>query len=706
MSPFPSHDSENIKYSFFKAPKGDDITQLYDIRKLYLGIQRHLILILISALFCTGLGCLATYYQLTHYKANAAILFKQNTPTDLPVGITLTNPTLTTALDLITLEANYQAVIGQLGLNFGEKQLAKMIDVPTPTNNSHLIHIIAKSDHTNLAVDIANALAKIAVKRSQDFYAQQVQAELNNFKSQLYDVNQRLVKELYEIETFKKEHQYFEMTADYVSLISQLNEARNKLQEANLRYNSIAVEYENLRKAADAIPEKLEQQNQSSLEYSPHSGIDILRSHLAEARAKYSPENPKIKVLEDELKNALQQENGSKDPSSPSEPTYVRNRSREQLDFELLRMESRVQSAKKIKEDLAISLARLEKQLENLPKDQMTFAKLLRAKVISEEQVDYLNKGIKTFQLMLNVPSGALELYQLADNAKPLHDSILVRTFPIAGMILGMLLGIVLSVIAEMYDSKYRTLKQLEMGINIPALMVMPEFSFFTKKNSELKMLYYTRHLAERLETLTPSPSHLSIGFTSSTSHEGKSCLSHHLAHYYRKIGKSVLLMDMDSTNNPFNEKDDSKPIESYLEGTTSSEELLNRGFIDKIKTGGQHLFLKEMLKSKKMTELMDEMKQRYDILIMDIPGIIDTDYATNLLGMNDLKIFIIGSSFVKKKVVHESLRDLAIAGIKPTGLVLNRVSSIYIEDTRIKLETKRKKMEFWKNIFGYPHTV
>jgi len=702
---------DNLKNSIFKTASGDDITQMYDTRKLFLGIQRHLFAISLCALVLAVLGGLYTYHQLTNFKADAVVLYKEDLPKILPGGITLNNPTLTTAVDLIPLDANYQAIIGQLGLNLNYKQIESMIDVSKPFNNSHLVHIIAKSNNPNLAVDIANALAKIAVKRSQDFYSQQLQAELNNFKNQLNEINQRLSQELKEIENFKKEHQYFEMTADYVTMINQLTDARNKLQSANIRFNGLYVEYENLKRAVAHLPEQVESRDTlgEGRGSSPQVHIEILRQSLTEARAKYSPENPKVKILEDQLKDVLAQEKQlSEEEGTSAEPFYERNVSKERLNLELMRMESKVRSAQKTKEDLASSLSKIEKNLGTLPAEQMVFAKMLRVKQISEEQVDFLNKAIKTLQLMLNVPTGSFELYQLSEKARPLSESIWVKGLPIIGLLLGTLLGIFFAVYLEMRDTKYRTLKEIEMEVNVPALMLVPEFSFFSKRNSKEKTLYFIRSLAERLERLASRgklssqevSKGLSVSFTSSINREGKSCLSYHLALYYHQIGKKVLLMETDATYNPFADHISCVPLEKYLENKAALEEIIIKEPMDRIKVGQNDLFMKELLKSQKMIQLVDQIKKDYEVFILDTPGVIETDYTINLVAMTDLHIFVIGSSVADKKMVNESLRDLFIAGAKPSGIILNRVSSVYIEDMRIKLETQRSKMHFWRKIF------
>ena len=316
-----------------------------------MGLQRHLIAIAVCILLFSCLGGLLTYYLLTTYKAEAVVLYQEDLPKTLPGGITLNNPSLTTALDLISLPANYQAVIAQLGLNLNTKQMEKMIDVPLPARNSHLIRIIATSDNPNLAVDIANSLAKVAVKRSQDFFSLQLQEEVNNFKNQLDEVNQRLTKELQEIENFKKAHRYFEMTADYSTLISQLTNARNKVQAANLKYNSLLVEYENLKRESATLPERFDARGSyldergSEREDPLLARIYSLQENLAEARAKYAPENPKVKILEEQLKTLTQQskseENSSastgtsSSSSASSNPYYERGSSKDAFNIRI-----------------------------------------------------------------------------------------------------------------------------------------------------------------------------------------------------------------------------------------------------------------------------------------------------------------------------------------------------------------------------------
>lgn len=707
---------EKTDQTLFKESEGEDFSQRYDTKKLYLGIQRHLLAIVLSIILWTLLGALGTWYFLTHYRAESVVLYQQDLPKTLPGGVSMNNLSLSTALDLITLPTHFQAVKAILGLNLSPREIEKMVEVPVPRSNSHLIRIIAKSDNPNLAVDIVNTLAKIAVKSSIDFNQKQLQAQLDNFKNQLDQVNQKLFKELKEIEEFKKSHQYFEMTADYSSLVNQILNARAKLQTATLRYNGLVIEYENLKRESVNIPGETELRGGYRGVSGPSENPIVnrvynLEAALAEAKAKYAPNNPKIKVLEDELNSLKEQMKGyKKGESGAAAPFTEPNPNKESLSIELMRMQGKVRSAQKAKQDLAEDLAKMEKEMENLPSEQITFSRLLDAKKITEEQVQFLTKALETIQLMINVPKGGLELYQLAEKAKKLKDSWWVPLLPLLGAIFGLIFGLFTAIALEMTDRKIWTPKQVELAYDIPTLTLIPELSHLNKKNSEKKTLFFIRDLAEHLEHLESEAfskidNHngikgITLTFTSSTSGEGKSFLSHHLSLYYQRLRKKVLLIEFDPRPNNYSEGNAPMPLEPILKGEKKWKDLVFKGKPDRLNLGLEEPFMKELLKTRQMNELMNDIKKEYELIIVDAPGIIDKDFSVNLASMSDLCVFVIGSSIVNRSVVNQSLRGLFRFGVKPNAIVLNRVLPVYIEDEKIKQEIKRTN-SFWKNLFS-----
>lgn len=695
-----------------KEQEGEDFNSRYDTHKLFLGLPRHIMSILIVALFFFALGGLASFYFLTNYQAESIVVFNQEErPVQLFGGATLPVITLPTALELIKLPVNLDAVRKILGLDLTNQQLEGMIDVPTPRNNSNLIRIVAKGDNPHLIIDIANVLAKVSVKASQEFTQKQLKQQLENYKGQLETVTQRLNSQMKDIEDFKEQNRYLEMTAEHLQFLTLLNDARSRLQNATLRYNGLLVEYENLKREIQNLPDQISvpQNTVREAQLNPmQARILTLETSLIEARARYAKDNPKLKAMEAELQVLTDKlKEGSPDKEGP--PQFLqKNDVKEKLQIEAMRMDGKVRSAQKMKEDLSLTVAQLEKEIGNLPAKQITFAKLLHSKQITEDELKYLNKAVDTTQLMINVPKGSIELYNYADKAKPLRDSLFVYLLPLLGFLLGAGLGSLLAIFQEMRDDKFRTIRQVELAYDVPALVSIPYLSDLNRSNAEDKTLFFIRDLVEHLErsslAFQIAESNIAIGVTSSLHGEGKSLLAFELAQYFKRVGKKAILLETDFRPSIFTEGVPRITLESYLKNPTNLSDLIISGGIDRIRVGLKRDFaMKELIKSQNLKNLWTELKGRYDIIVMDIPGLLEEDYALNLFRLSDAGVFVIDSTDTTKRLIDQSLSLMDAHEVRPVGIILNRVLTAYIDDQRTLNELKRtrkgffEKLMFWK---------
>ncbi len=216
-------------------------------KKIYQRIKRHLLLISLNILLWAGLGALGAWHFMTYYSAEAVVMHREDIQKNLPGNLAINTMSIATAQDSITLPAHLQAIKANLGLNLTPKDIEGMITVLNPHHDSHFIRIIVKSDTAHLAVDIANALAKIAVKSSHEFTKRQLQQELENFTLLLEEDSQKLTLQSKSVADFQKSHQFFETLSDSSSLFGQLMDARTKYEAAVMHYNSLAIEYETLK---------------------------------------------------------------------------------------------------------------------------------------------------------------------------------------------------------------------------------------------------------------------------------------------------------------------------------------------------------------------------------------------------------------------------------------------------------------------------
>ncbi len=706
MGIYPSGSSNNEQNSVFKIIDGEEFQDRYDLHKLVAGIPRHILTILGTTLLFTLLGILATWYYLGNYKAESIVVFQLDETKTLPGGIPLTNINLATAVDMVTIPVNMQGLKSMLGIDLSVKDIQEKIDVSPPRLNSNLIKITAYQSNPNLAIDMANTLARISVKASQDYYKDQLKVALYNYRDQLETTNQALAKQMQEIEDFKTTHHYFEMDDKSSVLLSRLVDQRRKLQDADLQYSGLLVEYENLKREVERLGEM--QLSAGIGDPTSRMRLNALETALVEARMKYSKENPKLKSLENELKELRQGTGGAPldgdSLDSASENLTIRDR----MQVELMRLQGKVRSAQKMKEDLTSSMTTLEKQLETLPAEQVSFNRLLQNKRILEEQVQFLNNSIDLTQLLLNTPRGSLGLYQLADKAYSLKESWWVKVLPLIAGIFGFLTGLALAFIKEMREGFLRTQKQVDMNYSIPFLGVIPEISNLTKENAQEKTLFYIRDIVEKIDKKEASLGYpqnhpLTLTVISPITGDGKTLIAYHLSLYYQRLGRKVLLMEFDPNGQSYTSDAPSGTISDYLRGKKEYKEIVHQGKPDNIRIGSDDPEMKELLRTQRMNDLWNRAKQDYQVVIIDAPGVIEEGYAANLAALTDLYVLVVGSSKSDKERVDTALRQLEFLHARPAGILLNEVPHVYIFDQRVIGEMDKQpnrflnKLLFWK---------
>lgn len=688
-------------FKLFREVNAEAFIDRYDTKKLVLGAQRHVFTILLSVIIWTILGGMLTNMLMNTYKADAVVIYQEeDKPQTLPGGYTLTRLSIATVLDMIKLPVNFQGVKSVLGLDLSPGQIDGMVDVPTPRANSNLIHIIARGENPHFVVDIANTLARVAVKNSQDFFQKQLQAALQSYNEQLEGSNQKMAFQLQEIQNFKKENQYFEMTADYVGQLKLTGETRNRLQSVTLQYNSLLVEYENLKREVANLPDEVPVSSSygAGYHYSPlEAHLGSLQGALAEARSKYTEDNPKVKQIEEELDNLLKQSRRK----GSIEHAYEWNTDKTKLQIEILRMEGKVRATLKMKQDLTALVANLERDLESLPAKQITLSKLLYGKEITEEQQRFLYGAIESVQLMLNIPAGSIDIYSLSQKAAPLRDGWWVQTLPIFGLLFGFGFGFLLAIIMEMSDTKFRTAKEIELHYNLPCLGVIPMIPNMTPANGESRTLFFIRLLAERLEWYSKGGAIKSVAFTNAFGHGGKSEIAYYYALYCKKVGMKVVFLGCSLDSDLFKKEKPALSLESYLQGKGDYNLLISEGEVDSIRMTTEEPAMKELVKSEKMRTLWARLSSDYDVIVVNTPGVIEQEYAINLVHFTEMSVFVVDSSTITKSILDQSLGYFEHFHVKPTGILLNKVLPVYIEDERVHLEFKKNRFKWLKKIFS-----
>jgi capsular exopolysaccharide synthesis family protein len=211
--------------------------------------------------------------------------------------------------------------------------------------------------------------------------------------------------------------------------------------------------------------------------------------------------------------------------------------------------------------------------------------------------------------------------------------------------------------------------------------MILSEYKLFS-------MLSPKSQVAEAFRTLRTNIQFFNVGgvvkrilFTSAGPREGKSSTIANLATMMVQAGKRVLIIDAD-LRNPTQHKilgqanfeglttslvDETLPILTYIQQTEQEG-------LDILTSGPIPPNPAELLGSKRMKQLLNEVIEVYDIVLIDSPPTIAVTDPSVLAQAVDGVVLVLASGEVSRDYALQAKEQLEQVGAKILGIVLNKV--------------------------------
>ena len=166
---------------------------------------------------------------------------------------------------------------------------------------------------------------------------------------------------------------------------------------------------------------------------------------------------------------------------------------------------------------------------------------------------------------------------------------------------------------------------------------------------------------------------------TSSEKEEGKSTISGNLALSFAQNDKKIILVDCDLRRPSIHKKFEISNLiglSEVLIGKTSFEETVQKynDNLDILSSGKIPPNPSEMLSSNAMTNLIEKLKEKYDIVILDSAPLQAVTDAQILATKVDGTILVVRAERTKKESVIEAKNRLDKVGANIIGTVLNAV--------------------------------
>ena len=329
-------------------------------------------------------------------------------------------------------------------------------------------------------------------------------------------------------------------------------------------------------------------------------------------------------------------------------------------------------------------------RMESSPTMEMELLSITRQQKVKEELYIYLLTKLEENALMgATAESNARIIDSAYGSDRPVSPRR--SLIYLIALILGAIIPFGIFYLREVLDTKVRTRREIEEAISAPFLGDIPRANgksangIVVKEEGRDAVSESFRMLRANMNFMAVNDIVQVVMLTSSIPHSGKTFVSTNLAMTIALSGRRVLLIDGDlrrrTMTKQFGHRNDRRGITSYLTNSISSlNDIISKSELnenlDIIYTGPQPPNPAELLMSKRMEELMTELRSRYDYIIIDsVPAMAVAD-AIIMDQLVDLTIYVIRQGHLDYRHLPDIERLYTEKKFHNMSVILNSVTA------------------------------
>lgn len=254
----------------------------------------------------------------------------------------------------------------------------------------------------------------------------------------------------------------------------------------------------------------------------------------------------------------------------------------------------------------------------------------------------------------------------------------------VAGVLGGLMIGIFLSVVRELLDTRIRDASDVEALIGLPVVGRLRSSREIAKHPLAMRD---HRHgaISESFRRLRTSVSFLELdnpplilAISSAVAGEGKSTIATNLAVALGEQGERVLLIDGDLRDPAVGDLlglGASAGLTTALTGRASLDDVIQPwggGLIDVITSGELTPNPSELLGSAAMARLLDGVRRRYDVILVDTAPLVPVTDTAVLASQVSGVLLVARCGKVARRQLVDALNALQTVSARIFGIVLN----------------------------------
>jgi capsular exopolysaccharide synthesis family protein len=249
------------------------------------------------------------------------------------------------------------------------------------------------------------------------------------------------------------------------------------------------------------------------------------------------------------------------------------------------------------------------------------------------------------------------------------------------GAVVGLIFGLSIAFLIEYFDTSVKTLEDVEKYLQVPVLAVIPQdVGLLHKQNGMSPDAEAYRILRTNIEFNRKNPEDNSITVVSGGAGEGKSTTLVNLAYICAQGGYTTLMIDGDLRRprlHTFFDISNSVGLSNYLTTDLALEEVILQTPVENLYFMPSGVLPNDaagILNSRRMAELLADVKQRFDLVLVDSPPILGVSDASVLASEVDLTMIVIQHRKLPRNMLVRVKQAVESVGGHVVGVVLNNV--------------------------------
>ena len=249
------------------------------------------------------------------------------------------------------------------------------------------------------------------------------------------------------------------------------------------------------------------------------------------------------------------------------------------------------------------------------------------------------------------------------------------------GAVLGLAFGVGLAFFLEYLDTSVKSLEDVERYLKVPVLAVVPrDVGILHRQSGMSPDAEAYRILRTNIEFNRSSADANSITIVSGGAGEGKSTTLVNLAYICAQGGYATLMIDGDLRRpklHTFFDINNSIGLTNYLTTELELEDVILQTPVDNLffmPSGILPADAAGILNSRRMSELISEVKGRFDLVLVDSPPILGVSDGSVLASEVDLTMIVIQHRKLPRNMLVRVKQAVENVGGNLLGVVLNNV--------------------------------